>query len=972
MKISDILDQIDTVDESEAEAFLLRNCENSLAYRQIKQILEHEMVDDSGPIIHKINELASDCIRLTRPENYIGQHFGQWKATEVINSTNKSIVLLGKPIHDQYGQKVAIKILSPTFEIKSQDSHSQMQAHYMEKLKHPNMVEMKSAGINSDNVNYVVMEFLEKGNLIIYANQNNLSFKKRIKIFLDVCSCIINMHNKSVVHADLKPDNILINELGVPKIIDLDLAIAINSHINDKYNFENIKGYTNNFASPEQFNNPEKVSNATDVFSLGRLFSVLVAGETDFDNFEKFKKEISNKFSKVKFLPEIYAIINKATQSSPEDRYQSVFDFQLDLVTYLEGKEITRAYKSSAKSTYKAFRYILARKVKLSFATICIILALSVIYSIDTEKKKIKEELETIIRLNNPADLKGEAEFFNKADVILNETNYIQEEHFEQLMDIGNAIFEKGKIEIAIKFFEKAYNIYDDLYSVEKIRAACKIAQIKTSSYLNEEANKYLTPYIQLFDRKNLDEPHLIEALITYIDINLRSSGALEENLDNDVLDLLNSISNENFTGDEKVNFTVKHELYKALTRYYQIPFGDFASVLVNRTPEELQNEIYPALYEVKDSLYKSYANSKLTSSPYTPILNTWLGRVEGELGNTGTANTFVELGIEQTIRIFGMYHQRTVDAYLKKYAINRYINTDIAVDAIRNANRISKKLPGYQDTKYFLNIILFEALIQNSIEDFQEILSTMNDNYTKYYKGNQLISNLWQYQPMYNQVTELTELVHIFPSIFKKYIKFEVQLDRNSKQSKKINDGEPWYFTDVLQLNFNFEKYINNEDYKSYQKEIDDSFENLINYKDGQYLEEPGINELITLAEHCVNIPNCNPNIYIQAFIDRNNVNHFEKLSNFNLVVHLKLINVLIKIDETQLAKEFLNKLPIIKPNNYLYGLYLLFKLEIKKEIEQSDSDMLEQAENHLMKAFGKNHDLIERVNLLRRKLRI
>ena len=134
--------------------------------------------------------------------------------------------------------------------------------------------------------NYLIMNYINGYELNKYPYS---SFNKKIEIFLKVIEAVKKLHSKNIIHCDLKPSNILIDENDEIKIIDYDIS---------KFKLEKNNQYISiHYCSLEQINNQE-ITELTDIYSLGIIFYVLILGKFPFDG---TKKEIINKKRKALF-----------------------------------------------------------------------------------------------------------------------------------------------------------------------------------------------------------------------------------------------------------------------------------------------------------------------------------------------------------------------------------------------------------------------------------------------------------------------------------------------------------------------------------------------------------------------------------------------------------------------------------------------------------------------------------------------
>src|SRR5439155_17483227 len=100
----------------------------------------------------------------------------------------------------------------------------------------------------------------------------------RLELFGTVCDAVQHAHRNLVVHRDLKPGNILVNEDGTVKLLDFGIAkVLANEGTSATLSIANTRLFTPDYGSPEQVRG-EPVSTATDVYALGAVLYELLSG----------------------------------------------------------------------------------------------------------------------------------------------------------------------------------------------------------------------------------------------------------------------------------------------------------------------------------------------------------------------------------------------------------------------------------------------------------------------------------------------------------------------------------------------------------------------------------------------------------------------------------------------------------------------------------------------------------------------
>src|SRR5438045_4238343 len=159
-------------------------------------------------------------------------------------------------------------------------------------MDHPNIAKVLDAGATENGRPYFVMELVRGIRITDYCDQNNLSTKDRLDLFIKVCQAIQHAHQKGIIHRDIKPSNILVtlhDGTPVPKVIDFGIAKATEGRLTDKTLFTAFEQFigTPAYMSPEQAElGGLDIDTRSDIYSLGVLLYELLTGATPFDTKE--------------------------------------------------------------------------------------------------------------------------------------------------------------------------------------------------------------------------------------------------------------------------------------------------------------------------------------------------------------------------------------------------------------------------------------------------------------------------------------------------------------------------------------------------------------------------------------------------------------------------------------------------------------------------------------------------------------
>lgn len=238
-------------------------------------------------------------------------------------------------------RKVAIKVLRGDL---SNDEkfirRFKREALSVSNLSHPNIVEVYDVGEEEGNY-YIVMEYIEGKTLKqLLQKRGALTLTEVIDIMSQLTDGLSHAHEAYIIHRDIKPQNIMIEDNGLVKITDFGIAMALNSTQLTQTN--SVMGSVH-YLPPEQANGKGSTVKS-DIYSLGILMYELLTGSVPFkgDNaVEIALKHMKEKMPSIRkqnpTIPQsVENIVLKATAKNPKNRYETVREMYNDLQTALE------------------------------------------------------------------------------------------------------------------------------------------------------------------------------------------------------------------------------------------------------------------------------------------------------------------------------------------------------------------------------------------------------------------------------------------------------------------------------------------------------------------------------------------------------------------------------------------------------------------------------------------------------------
>ena len=213
---------------------------------------------------------------------------GRYRILGIIASGGMGVVY--EAMQEAPRRRVALKVIKAGAVSEMALHRFHFEAQTLAKLSHPNIAQIYEAGTwesESGEVPFFAMEYIPGARgLVTYAEKKNLSLEDRLVLFAKICDAVHHGHQKGVIHRDLKPDNILVDSNGDPKIIDFGVARATDADLavtTMQTTIGQLIG-TLQYMSPEQCDaDPDRIDTRSDVYALGVIMFQLLSGKLPYD-----------------------------------------------------------------------------------------------------------------------------------------------------------------------------------------------------------------------------------------------------------------------------------------------------------------------------------------------------------------------------------------------------------------------------------------------------------------------------------------------------------------------------------------------------------------------------------------------------------------------------------------------------------------------------------------------------------------
>jgi len=259
-----------------------------------------------------------------------------------------------RAVQESTGRDVAIKVMRTTPLAGPDHVRFDREVWILSQLHHPNIVSVHDSGLAGNRV-FLVMDYIEGEPLDVYVTRRELSLDAVLRLTAKVCDAVHAAHLRGVIHRDLKPGNIRIDEHGEPHILDFGLA-KISDEASSMATPRDLATHTGQFigslpwASPEQAQGkPGQVDVRSDVYSLGVIAYQLFTHEFPYDVGGTSREVMDRILTAPPTRPSTFSrhinddletVLLKCLSKEPARRYQSAGDFSHDLQHCLAGEPV--------------------------------------------------------------------------------------------------------------------------------------------------------------------------------------------------------------------------------------------------------------------------------------------------------------------------------------------------------------------------------------------------------------------------------------------------------------------------------------------------------------------------------------------------------------------------------------------------------------------------------------------------------
>jgi serine/threonine protein kinase len=266
------------------------------------------------------------------------------------------------------------------------------EARAVAQLRHPYVVAIHEVG-KLRGVQYYTMDYIEGLPLQTAVTSEGLTPRALAEIFVKICDAVDYAHSQGILHRDIKPQNIMIDEKHNPVLIDFGIASRVGEADDEQGQIVGSPAYL----PPEYISGDHGYDVLGEVYSLGASLYAVLAGRpphTGIDTVQMLRRATREKVVPLRRVQHsiderLEAVVMTALSRDARRRYPSAQDMGNDLRRYLEGDEIT-GDKGPLGRAWSRVRGRVAASFGLALALILVVMSLG--YSLTLSQQRKGEE----------------------------------------------------------------------------------------------------------------------------------------------------------------------------------------------------------------------------------------------------------------------------------------------------------------------------------------------------------------------------------------------------------------------------------------------------------------------------------------------------------------------------------------------------------------------------------------------------
>jgi len=270
--------------------------------------------------------------------------FGVWQALKLLGRGGMGTVYLAERADGAFRMTAAVKVVPLALASPAIEERFRRERQFLASLDHPKIARLIDGGISGAGLPYLAMEYVDGLTIDGFCDAHRLDTRARIVLMRQVLEALGYVHGRQVMHRDVKPSNILVDESGNVKLLDFGTARLVDATAEAAITKTGVFAFTPEYASPEQVRG-EPLTFASDLYSAGVLLYRLLTGRLPYAVAERSPAAVAQAIARAQPEPSsldapLDAIVSKALSKNPAGRYETAAEMDADLARYLEGQRV--------------------------------------------------------------------------------------------------------------------------------------------------------------------------------------------------------------------------------------------------------------------------------------------------------------------------------------------------------------------------------------------------------------------------------------------------------------------------------------------------------------------------------------------------------------------------------------------------------------------------------------------------------
>jgi eukaryotic-like serine/threonine-protein kinase len=344
----------------------------------LAELLAGKRAIETGDFLNRLPEFSAVPAALKLKP---GSIVGPYRLLQELGAGGTSTVWLAERVDGSIQRKIALKLPYLGLVDRGIADRIAREREILASLEHPNIARLYDAGVDEHGRPYLALEYIDGVPPDDYCRRERLGLRDKLILFLNMLRAVAFAHARLIVHRDLKPTNILVREGSSVLLLDFGIArlLTPDSAAGPANTVIGAAALTPAYAAPEQFTG-QPITVATDIYSLGVILFEMLTGFSPYSPkgsslgaYEHEVREVEPPLMSRVVRPaevsalrgDLDAIVAKALEKAPADRYSSAEAFANDIERYLAAEPIVARPRSFA---YVARKFVRRNAWPLSLA----------------------------------------------------------------------------------------------------------------------------------------------------------------------------------------------------------------------------------------------------------------------------------------------------------------------------------------------------------------------------------------------------------------------------------------------------------------------------------------------------------------------------------------------------------------------------------------------------------------------------